>query len=70
VVQVEAGLDKETRELIAKFVAVDPATGRLPEDPLVGLLYPNDETGRGLGSFTEGQKSNARWASCLVLCSP
>ena len=29
--------------------AVDPTTGDLPSDPALGLLQPNDATGRGEG---------------------
>ena len=34
------------------LTGVDPATGWLPEDFLLGLLYPNDDTGRGDGYLT------------------
>jgi hypothetical protein len=48
-VQIEAGLNFDTREFVTSFRAIDPETGWLPEDALVGLLYPNDETHRGEG---------------------
>ena len=49
VVQIEVSLDKDTRSLTATLMGIDPSTGWLPEDPLVGILYPNDSTGRGDG---------------------
>ena len=49
IVDVELSLDAQSREVVALFKAIDPQTGVLPEDPLVGLLYPNDDTGRGEG---------------------
>ncbi|MFL6111423.1 MAG: MBG domain-containing protein, partial [Catenulispora sp.] len=51
-VDVQAALDRATRTLTLTLRAVDPATGTFPEDPLVGLLYPNDATGRGAGSVS------------------
>jgi hypothetical protein len=35
---VQASLDRDTRQLTLTLRAVDPNTGWLPEDPLVGLL--------------------------------
>src|SRR5581483_278366 len=52
IVLVEAGLDVENRVFTARFTALDPSTGWLPDDPLVGLLYPNDANGRGAGSIS------------------
>ncbi len=49
IVEIEAGLNFDTREFVTSFRAIDPETGWLPEDALVGLLYPNDETHRGEG---------------------
>ena len=46
---IEAGLNLDTGELIVTFEAIDPETGAPPTDPMVGILYPNDETGRGQG---------------------
>jgi RHS repeat-associated protein/uncharacterized repeat protein (TIGR01451 family) len=51
-VDVQAGLDYATRTLTVTLSALDPATGWFPEDPLVGLLYPEDGTGRGQGHIT------------------
>jgi hypothetical protein len=54
VAEVKASLDRDTRELKLSLRALDPLTGWFPEDPLIGLLYPNDATRRGEGhiSFT------------------
>ncbi len=41
-----------TRTFTLTLRAVDPLTGWSPESPLVGLLYPNDATGRGQGSVS------------------
>ena len=51
-VQIDAALDLDTRQLTLTMLAVDPATGWLPQDPLLGLLYPNDDTGRGDGHIS------------------
>ncbi|HUE69399.1 MAG TPA: RHS repeat-associated core domain-containing protein, partial [Pirellulaceae bacterium] len=51
-VEVTADLDRDTRQLTLLLRAVDPLTGWSPENPLVGLLYPNDATGRGEGSIS------------------
>jgi hypothetical protein len=51
-VDVQAELDRATRQLTLTLDAVDPATGSYPEDPLIGLLYPEDGTGRGIGSIS------------------
>ncbi len=51
-VDVKAALDRATRVLTLTLQAIDPTTGWLPEDPLVGLLYPNDDSGRGEGSIS------------------
>jgi hypothetical protein len=48
-VQIDAALDFDTRELTVEMLAVDPATGWLPQNVMLGLLYPNDDTGRGEG---------------------
>jgi RHS repeat-associated protein len=51
-VQITAALDRDTRQLTLTLDAVDPTTGTFPEDPLIGLLYPEDDTGRGMGSLS------------------
>ncbi|MHC4404183.1 MAG: RHS repeat domain-containing protein, partial [Planctomycetota bacterium] len=48
-VQIEVGLDPVTRELTFDMIGLDPLTGWLPEDIMLGILYPNDDTGRGEG---------------------
>ncbi len=58
-VEVQAALDHDTRELTFSLRAIDPATGWFPEDPLIGILYPNDETHRGEGSISYTVRPNA-----------
>ena len=50
--QIEAVLDLDTRELTLTMIGVDPETGWLSEDFMLGILYPNDETGRGEGHIS------------------
>lgn len=52
VVNVQAALNATNRTLTLTLSALDPNTGWFPEDPLVGLLYPDDDTGRGIGSIS------------------
>jgi RHS repeat-associated protein len=52
VCQIDAHLDFETRELILEIKGLDPETGWLPEDIMLGILYPNNETGRGEGHIS------------------
>ena len=52
IVNVSASLNRSTRELSLTLQAVDPVTGTFPENPLVGILYPEDGTGRGSGSIS------------------
>ncbi|MEX2139552.1 MAG: RHS repeat-associated core domain-containing protein [Pirellulales bacterium] len=52
VVNVHAALDRENRHLSLALEALDPTTGWFPENPLVGLLFPNDDTRRGEGSLS------------------
>ena len=44
-------LDVDTRELTIEVMAIDPATDFMLQDPEVGFLYPNDETGIGDAYF-------------------
>ena len=46
---VEINLDKETRQITASFMAIDPETGYMLMDVTNGLLFPNDASGRGDG---------------------
>jgi len=48
-VEVRAALDRQTRVFTLTLQAIDPNTGWMPDDPLTGLLYPNDDTARGEG---------------------
>lgn len=66
-VEVEAAIDRDTRQLTLALRAVDPATAWFPEDPLVGLLYPNDATGRGEGSISYLVRPKASLASGTVI---
>ena len=50
-VDVKINLDRETREISAEFMAIDPITGTMSMDITKGLLWPNDETGRGDGDI-------------------
>jgi len=50
-VDVKINLDRETREISAEFMAIDPTTGTMSMDITKGLLWPNDETGRGDGDI-------------------
>src|SRR5262249_25317094 len=49
-VRITAKLDKTTGKLTWKFATIDPKTGDLPEDPLLGFLPPNKTTPEGEGS--------------------
>jgi RHS repeat-associated protein/uncharacterized repeat protein (TIGR01451 family) len=66
-VNVRAALDRATRRLTLTLQAVDPATGTFPADPLVGLLYPNDATGRGVGSISYSARPLAGLPSGTVI---
>lgn len=66
-VNVAATLDRDSRQLKLTLTALDPSTGWLPEDPLVGLLYPNDATHRGEGSFSYSVAPIAGLASGTVI---
>jgi RHS repeat-associated protein len=52
VAEVKASLDRDSRELRLSLRAIDPLTGWFPENPLIGLLYPNDDTHRGEGHIS------------------
>ena len=52
IIDVDIALDCPSRTLSVSLMALDPATGWMPENPLVGLLFPNDEFGRGDGSIS------------------
>lgn len=49
-VDVRINLDRDTRTLTAEFMAVDNTDDPwLIQDPFLGLLFPNDDKGRGEG---------------------
>lgn len=48
-VDIRAGLDVATGKVSWEFTAIDPVTGGLPEDPLVGFLPPNVTAPEGEG---------------------
>ncbi|KPJ58100.1 MAG: hypothetical protein AMJ46_14670 [Latescibacteria bacterium DG_63] len=50
--EIAASLDMDTRQLTLEMIGLDPQTGWLPEDIMIGILYPNDETGRGDGHIS------------------
>jgi hypothetical protein len=52
VVDVEARVDAVLRTLTLSLMALDPLTGWFSNDPFVGLLFPEDGTGRGQGSIS------------------
>ncbi|MCI0536079.1 MAG: hypothetical protein L0Z50_12715 [Verrucomicrobiales bacterium] len=49
IVEIEAGLNSETRTASWTLRSLDPATRLLPDNPLAGFLPPNDKTHRGEG---------------------
>ncbi len=52
VADISAGLDITTRQVTWTLTAIDPKTGEQPNSALLGLLPPNDDTGRGQGYVT------------------
>ena len=50
IVRVNAHLDTNTGLLTYRLTSLDPATGQLPEDPLLGFLPPNKNPPEGDGS--------------------
>ncbi len=51
-VNVQAAFDPTSGLLHWFIIAIDPVSGDLPDDPLVGFLPPNDEDGAGEGYVT------------------
>jgi subtilase family serine protease len=45
----QAGVEPSTGIASWQFHTIDPTTGQLPVDPMIGFLAPNDSTGRGEG---------------------
>jgi subtilase family serine protease len=58
---ISAGVDISTGKVTWTLTAIDPATGEQPNSANLGLLAPNDETGRGQGfvTYTVQPKRNA-----------
>lgn len=58
---ISAGVDISTGKVTWTLTAIDPATGELPNSANLGLLPPNDTTGRGQGfvTYTVQPKQNA-----------
>ena len=58
---ISAGVDISTGRVTWTLTAIDPATGEQPNSANLGLLAPNDETGRGQGfvTYTVQPKQNA-----------
>jgi probable HAF family extracellular repeat protein len=50
IVRIDVGLNRSTGLLTWRFTSIDPNTGDLPEDPLVGFLPPNRNSPEGQGS--------------------
>jgi RHS repeat-associated protein len=50
--EIDVSLDYETRNLTFEMIGLDPNTGWLPENVMLGILYPDDESGRGEGHIT------------------
>ena len=58
-IQIDVSLDKATCTLTCTLMGLDPQTGWLPENIMLGILYPNDDTGRGDGHISYTVKSLA-----------
>jgi hypothetical protein len=60
-VDISAGIDTSTGVVTWELKAVDPATGEVPTNPLVGFLPPNKDgiEGQGFVSYTINPKSTA-----------
>jgi len=62
-IQIDVSLDINSRELTFNMIGLDPNTGWLPEDIMLGILYPNDATGRGEGHISYIVRPKAGLAS-------
>ena len=49
---VAVGVNVATGEAFWSITTIDPDTGEIPENPLIGYLPPNDEDGAGEGFFS------------------
>jgi hypothetical protein len=63
VVEIQAGLDRNTGLVSWTFRSLDPDTGMPPQDPFAGFLPPNDATHRGEGFVTYTVRPKAGLAS-------
>lgn len=54
-----AGINVATNEVFWRFIAIDPVTGDLPEDPLKGILPPNLNPPEGDGFVRYSVKAKA-----------
>ena len=48
-VDVAAGIDIASKQAFWTLTTIDPSTGEIPEDPSIGFLPPNNDTGIGDG---------------------
>ncbi|MFN0124282.1 MAG: CARDB domain-containing protein, partial [Blastocatellia bacterium] len=70
---ISAGIDIASGEVSWTLTMIDPQTGEQPTSPALGLLAPNDATGRGQGfvSFTiqarEGLSTSAQISNKAVI---
>ncbi|MEZ6062667.1 MAG: CARDB domain-containing protein [Planctomycetaceae bacterium] len=60
-VDVVAGIDVATGEAFWEFTSIDPATGDIPADPLLGFLPPNETSpeGEGFARYSVKPRSSA-----------
>jgi hypothetical protein len=69
IVTVTAGLDKGTGLLTWRFASIDPATGKLTEDPDAGFLPPNVRPPEGEGSVAFAVRHRAGLAPVTTVCN-
>jgi len=69
IARITASLDTATGLLTWRLVALDPATGELPEDPLVGLLPPNTNPPAGQGTVLFTVDPRPGLATGTVICN-
>jgi hypothetical protein len=67
-VDVNAGINVVDGQITWTFKSIDPITGELPNNPLVGLLPINDSTGRGNGfvRYTVRSKQTSRTGDLIT----
>lgn len=64
---VTGGVNAATREVFWIFKSIDPATGDTPANPNLGILPPNDATGRGQGHVEYTVKPNSSAVTGAVI---